>query len=278
MQRLARNIGGYKGETIDIHRVLADIDKLARQTHWEAERLIVSDTTSIPAYRKTSSTAEKHIYISAGIHGDEPASPLSVLKLFQDNQWPEHLNVWLLPCLNPLGFVNNRRVNEDGIDLNRDYRSLSTDIVRTHTGWLNALPRFTISISLHEDWESNGFYLYELNPDLQPSIADMIIREVSHVCPIDLSPMIEGRNAKNGVICANPDLPKRPDWPEAFYLIHHKTRLSYTLEAPSDFPLPTRIHALATGVQAILESVQANSALSLPQTNRSENQDNCERF
>jgi hypothetical protein len=29
--------------------------------------------------------------------------------------------------------------------------------------------------------------------------------------------------------------------------------LSYTLEAPSDFPLPTRIHALATGVHAILD-------------------------
>ena len=198
---------------------------------------------------------EKHLYISTGIHGDEPAGPLAVRKLFQDNQWPSDLNLWLIPCLNPLGFVQNARGNEEGIDLNRDYRSLKSGLVRAHTAWLDARPRFALSVCLHEDWESNGFYLYELNPDLQPSIADGIIREVSQVCPIDLSPVIEGRNAKNGVICANPDLLKRPDWPEAFYLIHNKTRLSYTLEAPSDFLLPTRIHALATGVRAILGSI-----------------------
>jgi hypothetical protein len=109
-----------------------------------------------------------------------------------------------------------------------------------------------LAIFLHEDWESNGFYLYELNPDLQPSMADAVIAAVREICPIDMSPTIEGRSAQNGVICANPDLQKRPDWPEAFYLTHHKTRLTYTLEASSDFLLPTRIHALATGVNAVL--------------------------
>ena len=255
MQRLARNSGGYKGETIDIQTVLADIETLATKTGWQPDPIIVSNSLNIPAYRKASGTGQKHIYISAGIHGDEPASPLAALKLFQDNKWPDHLNVWLIPCLNPMGIAHNRRGNEDGIDLNRDYRSLSTAMVRAHTTWLDARPRFTVAVCLHEDWESNGFYLYELNPDLQLSMSDTVIREVSRVCPVDLSPVIEGRNAQNGVICANPDLTKRPDWPEAFYLIHSKTRLTYTLEAPSDFPLPTRIHALATGVQAILGTV-----------------------
>jgi protein MpaA len=255
MQRLARNIGGYKGETIDIHSVLREVEMLSRQTGWESEPILISEKVSIPAYRKPSSSSEKHLYVSAGIHGDEPAGPLAVRKLFQENRWPADLNLWLIPCLNPHGFVQNARGNEEGIDLNRDYRALKTALVRAHTVWLDARPRFALSICLHEDWEANGFYLYELNPDLQPSFADVIIREVSRVCPIDLSPVIEGRDAKNGVICANPDLVKRPDWPEAFYLIHNKTRLSYTLEGPSDFPLPTRIHALATGVQTILESV-----------------------
>ena len=255
MQRLAKNIGGYKGETIDIKSVLRDIDTLARQTNWKPESITVSESLILPAYHKNSANGQKHVYISAGIHGDEPASPLAVLKLFQETQWPEHLNIWLIPCLNPKGFELNRRENEDSVDLNRDYRSFKTATVRAHTAWLDARPRFTLSMCLHEDWESNGFYLYELNPDLQPSMADSVIRAVKEVCPIDMSPMIEGRNAQNGVICANPDLQKRPDWPEAFYLIHNKTRLSYTLEAPSDYLLPTRIHALAAGVQAVLQNV-----------------------
>ena len=48
---------------------------------------------------------------------------------------------------------------------------------------------------------------------------------------------------------------KRLDWPEAFYLVHHKSPLSYTLEAPSDFPLATRVQALAAGVQAVFETL-----------------------
>jgi hypothetical protein len=117
------------------------------------------------------------------------------------------------------------------------------------------MPRFDVSLCLHEDWEAHGFYIYELNPDFQRSFAEQIVARVKEVCPIDPSPLIEGREAKNGIICANRYLIERPDWPEAFYLIHHKTRLSYTLETPSDFPLLTRVNGLAAGVRAMLEAL-----------------------
>ncbi len=99
MQRLQKNIGGYKGETIDIHAVLREIDALALRTNWTPEPIIVSERLTLPAYHKSSPSGQKHLYISAGIHGDEPASPLAVLKLFQENQWPAHLNLWIIPCL-----------------------------------------------------------------------------------------------------------------------------------------------------------------------------------
>jgi hypothetical protein len=165
------------------------------------------------------------------------------------------MNLWLIPCLNPRGYELNTRENEVSIDLNRDYRTLSTPLVQAHAKWLEARPRFDASLLLHEDWESNGFYLYELNPDRRPSIAEPIVTAVKEVCPIDLSPVIEGRDANDGIICANPDLAKRKDWPEAFYLIHHKTPLSYTLEAPSDFPLVTRVQALVRGVKSGLSAL-----------------------
>src|SRR6267378_8397684 len=109
MQRLAKNIGGYKGETIDIQNVLRDIDVLAQRTNWISQPIIVSESLIIPAYHRSSVSGQKHIYISAGIHGDEPATPLAVLKLFQENRWPEPLNLWIIPCLNPMGFALNRR-------------------------------------------------------------------------------------------------------------------------------------------------------------------------
>ena len=45
---------------------------------------------------------------------------------------------------------------------------------------------------------------------------------------------------------------ERPLWPEALYLISHKSRQGYTLEAPSDFPLPARVAALVAAVNAAL--------------------------
>ena len=59
----------------------------------------------------------------AGIHGDEPAGPLAALRLLQENNWPPNAEIFLLPCLNPVGFTLNKRENADGIDLNRDYRN-----------------------------------------------------------------------------------------------------------------------------------------------------------
>ena len=64
--------------------------------------------------------------------------------------------------------------------------------------------------------------------------------------------MIDGRPATGGIIRPELDPAKRPQWPEAFYLLQHKTRLSYTLEAPSDFPLPVRVNALVAAVNAAL--------------------------
>ena len=256
MQRLGKNIGRYQGECIDVDEILRDINATANAWGWESDPLVISPTQKLPAFRKIS-PSPRQIYISSGIHGDEPAGPLAVLKLLQENRWPKSVSVWLIPCLNPAGYVRNSRENEDGIDLNRDYRSPKTALVRTHITWLERQPRFDASLQLHEDWESNGFYLYELNPNRLPSLSGAIIQKVAEVCPIDTSPLIEGRPAQEGIICANPDLRRRPDWPEAFYLIHNKTSLSYTLEAPSDFPLPTRVNALVAGVEGALHAMAA---------------------
>jgi murein peptide amidase A len=252
MQRLLINVGGYKGEGILIDKVLRDIDEEAKRHFWEAIPMRLNHGTTLPAFQKLAAKARKNVYISTGIHGDEPAGPLAALELLKENPWPSDLNIWLVACLNPKGFTLNRRENEDGIDLNRDFRSPKTEAVRAHTQWLSERPRFDVTLLLHEDWESNGFYLYELNLDLKPSVGEAVVRAVKEVCPIDMSPVIEGREAKGGIICANREVLKRPDWPEALYLVHRKTSLSYTLEAPSDFPLRTRIQALTVAVKAAL--------------------------
>ena len=139
--------------------------------------------------------------------------------------------------------------------MNRDYRDPKTAETRAHVAWLERQQKFDLYLCLHEDWESAGFYVYEQNPDNQASFGEKIIQAVQAVCPIALSPVIEGRDAAGGIIRPKITPLERPDWPEAFYLISYQSRLGYTLEAPSDFPLPTRVAALVAGVRAVLNDL-----------------------
>jgi murein peptide amidase A len=264
MQRLGKNVGRYLGDTIDIQQILRDLELAAQQHGWKSETFFESKELKLfgltrPA-RQTQNTEHgtrntKHVYLSTGIHGDEPAGPLAALRLLQENQWPENVDLWFCPCLNPLGFVANSRENERGIDLNREYLNPLAAEIKAHIAWLERQPKFDLCLLMHEDWESHGFYLYEQNPDARPSLAEPMIEAVSEVCPIDPNELIEGRPAKNGIIRPNLDPKSRPQWPEAFYLITHKTRLSYTLEAPSDYPISTRVDALITAVRSRLDVI-----------------------
>jgi len=260
MQQSGKNHSGYRGQRVDIRAVLRDVEMAAAQSGWECESFLqTADFRLLALHRQPHSPRASHptprAYISTGIHGDEPAGPLAALHLLRENTWPPNLELWLCPCLNPTGFVLNRRENSKGVDLNRQYRHLEAEETRTHVAWLQRQPGFDLCLCLHEDWESQGFYVYELNPEDRPSLAEAIIVKVAEVCLVDPSEMIEGRQVNNGIIRPDIDPRSRPDWPEAFYLITHKTRLSYTLEAPSDFRLSTRVAALTAGVAAALRKL-----------------------
>ena len=258
MQRLGKNIDGYLGETIDIIPVLNDCTTAGRAHGWSIEDIPATPKPGLLALTRRSTLDTRpslRIYISAGIHGDEPAGPLAVRQLLRENKWPGDLALYVCPCLNPTGFALNRRENDEGLDLNRQYLQPTAPETIAHMAWLEAQPAFDLCLCLHEDWESHGFYVYELNPDNRPSLAEPIINRLAEVCPIDRSEMIEGRPAQGGIIRPSVDPRSRPQWPESFFLLTHKTRLSYTLEAPSDFPLPTRVAALVTGVRAAIEAL-----------------------
>ena len=257
MQRLGKNTNGYLGETIGIDAVLADCVEAARTHGWMLEEILGAPKPVLLSLTRPAavlSAGARRIYISTGIHGDEPAGPIAVRQLLQENAWPDDISLWLCPCLNPTGFALNKRENAAGVDLNREYLEPKAPETLAHIAWLKRQPAFDLCLCLHEDWESNGFYVYELNPDARPSLAEGIIASVAEVCPIDRSELIEGRPARDGIIRPSLDPRSRPLWPEAFYLLTHKTRLSYTLEAPSDFPLSIRVSALVAGVHAATQT------------------------
>ncbi len=197
------------------------------------------------------------IYISAGIHGDEPAAPLALLRLLETDALDERADWFLVPMLNPTGFRRGTRENADGLDLNRDYQDLQTAEVAGHVSWLRRQPRFDLTLCLHEDWESQGFYLYELNPDDRPSLANAMIVAAREHSAIESAAIIDGRPADApGIIRPTSDPLLRRSWPEAIYLRQHHTTLSYTVETASVQPLETRVATLAAVVRAAVAKLR----------------------
>ena len=247
------NCGKYCGEGIDVHLTLARLRQAALERGWREEILHETGTGGIPGYSRgptREGAARRRLYLSAGIHGDEPAGPLAMLRLIEEDVWDREDELYLCPCLNPTGLALSSRESAQGLDLNRDYRHLASEEIRAHVAALSRQGQFDVAFCLHEDWEASGFYLYELNPDRRPSSAESMVHAAGQVCPIDQSPMIDGRPASEGIIRPDLDPATRSHWPEAFYLVQYHTRHSYTLEAPSDFDLPVRVEALARAVRA----------------------------
>jgi len=194
------------------------------------------------------------VYLSAGIHGDEPAPPWALLRLMEAGFFDASCTWFVCPLLNPTGFLGRTRENHAKVDLNRDYKSPQSPEVSAHVRWLQRQPGFDLIICVHEDWESNGFYLYELNPENRPTLAHAMIGAARELSPIETADVIDGRPiAEPGIIRPVSDPLLRETWPEAIYLRHHHGSLDYTIETPSRLPLEQRIATHCAVLRAALE-------------------------
>ena len=202
------------------------------------------------ALTRKASGIKPRIYLSAGIHGDEPAPPLALFNLLTEGFFDDRATWFLCPIMNPAGLARGTRENPAGVDLNRDFKALVSPEIRAHVAWLRQQPNFDLTICLHEDWESTGFYLYELNPTGRPTLADRMIAAAAAIMPIDHSPLIDGRESVAGILRPPDDPALRELWPEAIYLRANHTTLSYTVETPSTFPLEQRVRAQEAIVRA----------------------------
>ncbi len=105
------------------------------------------------------------------------------------------------------------RENAAGIDLNRDYKQPVTPEIRAHVGWLQRQAQFAAVFCLHEDYEANGFYLYELNPERRPTVADAALAAVAPLCPMrslmDAKRPRQESSVPSGTLCSATIGPRR---------------------------------------------------------------------
>lgn len=182
------------------------------------------------------------VYLSAGIHGDESAATEGALAwLTQTRLGFDAFNLLAFPCLNPWGLVNNSRLDAEGRDLNRTYHDPGIPPTGAHLARLHDR-RFDLALTLHEDYDATGIYIYEVKGPT-PHWAEQLIEAARPHVPADTRRSIEGRAARNGVVRRKLDPALMPHFPEAFTLHFHHAARTFTVETPSEAGIDARVAA-----------------------------------
>lgn len=144
-------------------------------------------------------SGDKRVFISGGVHGNEPGGALATLScmsrfLLMDYLLkPEHADkrkqcqyfvdsnalefqLHVCPCVNPWGYECNTRENANGVDINRDFEKFEAEESRLVADYLYG-HEFIFAMDMHEGspneiWKDfdpaknpDGTWLYELCHD-----------------------------------------------------------------------------------------------------------------
>jgi hypothetical protein len=249
-------------EILDLPELYRELDSLFARHSFARETIYRTDAGPIDAWSRFVSAAAPTVYLSSGIHGDEPAGPLAIAALFGRAQLAE-VNWLVCPILNPTGLAAGSRVNAEGLDLNRDYLQRITPEVSSHAAWIERSIRPNLFLSLHEDWEAEGFYFYEISLSAdQPQRARMLLQDVSRGLLIDPNPLIDGHDVREPGWIHHEARSDFPDsWPEAIFMAQIGCPLSFTFETPScAAPLQQRVAAHLDAIDAAMRSLEAGDA------------------
>lgn len=190
-------------------------------------------------------------YLSTGVHGDEAGAAWGLLTWAENHLAELSRGTFLIfPCLNPHGLRANTRVDHRGFDINRRFHMDDDDLCGP---WrrIIAQRKLRFGLCLHEDYDAQGCYVYELSPHSRPLSASLL-NESDLSIPPDPRRRIDGRTAKAGIIRPRRIPADLPGMPEAVELFHLGCATTLTFETPSEFSFDDRVQTQATFVAAAL--------------------------
>lgn len=208
------------------------------------------------------------IALAAGIHGDEPAGPAALLAMLEDDALDPRFAYRILPCTNPTGYDRATRESVDGVDLNRSFgrggRSPEARAIVT----ANRDRKFALSLDLHEDCDSAGFYCYDYTDDgLGARVAAAVEAAGFPVQALDgeydLGFVLPAGTATfaRGVVRANP-LAEAQALGALTYtlaLARNAAPRALTFETPSQAPWETRLATHRVAITAAIASLSQTS-------------------
>lgn len=243
----------------DVPHLLKRWRAVARAARLTVQEIHVSGGFPV-LYIYHAAATEPLLYLSAGVHGDEPAPVSALLEWAEENTaLLRTLPVALFPLFNPAGLAANTRTDHRHIDLNRRFHDSSLPHIKAWWRCVEPL-RIRLALCLHEDYDARGLYCYELPAARAPLLADSFLNAGAHAIPRDPRRTIDGRRAAHGIIMRR-RMPHLPGLPEAIALWMHGAH-TLTFETPSEFSLPDRVAAHRAFIETAVAQAEAGKSFS----------------
>lgn len=195
-----------------IAEVLAPLEAIAKSSpnlvaNHEARFDVNGEIYELPRYLfvgPRGGDTPVRIGIFAGIHGDEPEGVRALVQFIKLLEAKPGLAAGyylsFYPVCNPTGFEDGTRHSRAGKDLNREFwRNSAEPEVRLLQAELVSRS-FQGIISLHTDDTSDGFYGFAHGATLTKNLVEPALRSAEHFLPRNGQPVIDGFNARNGII------------------------------------------------------------------------------
>ena len=219
---------------------------------------------------ESSNRRAGNVFLSAGIHGDEPAGVYALMDFLENHVqgYIADFSFIVFPCLNPSGFERGTRKNLNGINLNRNFqRNRSTSEVSMLMKTLETEPRhYIFAMDMHEDEPEQQVenypvddnpreaYLYEVSPK-NLSRGHRILKSLEeNNAPVCRKKKIYYDQADNGLIWRDEivDTGHQEDTTLMWYLQKYTNNV-FNLETPTCWELERRVEVQLMALKAALD-------------------------
>ncbi len=240
-------------------RDFAAIVKRVRTTSHALREL--GEVEGMPLLLARIGATEPDVLLIAGTHGDEPATVEAALQVLERDSvaWARGFGLDVLPCTNPSGYVRNIRETAQGVDINWSWDRTDVPEIELLREFLRGR-RYRFILDFHEDWETEGFYLYEHRLGVVAAGPKMIAA-IEPICAINRDAQIEGWPAQDGVVLASSSQ-ERMDRGDGFplVLLRDHTPHKLTTETSTAWPMAQRVRAHHTALDTLLTHYAAQPA------------------
>lgn len=245
-----------------------DIDRYYELLSAEIRRLnldskVLTTIGDYPLYfieSKNSAKKGKQRLISAGFHGEEPAGPWGILHFLSCLEPTKltHINLNILPLVNPTGFAKGRRLNNWGENPNRGFphpsmtestaeqASLEGLALLENLDLLKAASKDGF-LTCHEDVCGANGYVYTYESQHEPGTFSKALRDtLACYFPIVADGEVDGCRVNDGIIFNHFDSSFES------FLVSSGITLACCSETPGMQNLDLRIQANAELISAFL--------------------------